>query len=138
MNLTQFVLDVENQLGYQPPPGQPLWRARVTDAAKLKRKIASKPQLYSDENLAAALEWCRINKIEVKSPLGVLNFVHLATTRTQVINARTTLDEQISEALGWERERGDVLSEIWIRRLTRAEGSARDAVYQEWQRDRRT
>ena len=137
MNAMEFVIDVENSLGWSGPDSSKPYKARIAEAGKVKRKIASRPSYFSDENIALALAYCQRNKLSVRSPVGVLNFIQQALRDAPVaqINEQI-LEERISAAIGWEREHGGAQADDWIRRLVRAEGAARQQVYDQWYQER--
>lgn len=129
--LTDFVEHVENTLGWVPPvtDKRPLWRCRQVEVVKLGRKIKERPKLYAMDNLLLAVEYCRRNKIELKSPVGVCFLVERALKEThvdEVSDLDAAVDLAISEA--WTASRDD-----WVRRLSRAVGPARADVVREWQ-----
>lgn len=127
---TQFVQHVENMLGFVLPGGKPAWKARTIEAAKLKRKRAQNPKLYSMENLALTVEWMRQHKVEAKSPAGVCWFVEDALANVRSDSQVGDLAGQLNEAIAEAAATGE--SE-WLTRLSRAQGDeARREVLAAW------
>lgn len=141
MTNVQLVELTENTLGWalEPPKHRanvPLYRLRIVEASKLKRKRATKPYLYTEQNFLLALEYCRREHISV-GPLGVLSYIERALEEANKPETFIDVEDAISQALMYEKEQKLPGHSQWIVRLTRASGpDARQAVYQEWKRER--
>lgn len=132
-----FVEYVEGALGWVPPETAttPRWKAIINEAAKVKKKVATDPVLYTWENLALTVEWLRRRKEPIKTPTSVFWRVEAALrdSATPVVPERPTdiavavqqaIDrEQAQRAPGWQG---------WVSRLTRAQGAGRQDTYNEW------
>lgn len=137
MNNVDLVQATENTLGWVPvqPGDVPLFRLRIVEAAKLKRKRATRPTYYTEANFMLALKYCRQEHVCV-SPVGVLSYVQAALERANAPQTFEDIEDGISAALTYEKEVQPPGYRQWIVRLTRASGTARRQVYEEWQRER--
>lgn len=129
MTPTAFCQLVENRLGWSPPPGGPAYRRYVVEAAKVKRKIASNPELYTWAALELAVELLARERLP-RTPIGVFSHVERALTMARL--PETDLEEQIRSAMRYEGLRGDPGG--WVTRFTRATGPYRAEVLDEWRR----
>lgn len=127
MTPTAFCELVENRLGWQAPDDVP-WRRYRVEAAKVKRKIAQAPDLYTWRNLQLAVEFCRRQQLE-RTPVGVMAYVQPALEAAA--EEDTDLEKQIYMAVRVELAKGD--PEGWVGRLTRAQGQYRAEAFREWQ-----
>lgn len=125
---------VEQTLGWAPAPdGKPLWKARAIEAAKLKRKIATNPGLYSWHNLELAVEWCRRHKETVPSPVSICWRVERALREANAPRAPRPIGDLVDEAMELEMSRLESPgAHEWVVRFTRATGDARLDVLDEW------
>jgi hypothetical protein len=141
MNYVDFVIKVENTVGWVLPLNKPVYRARAAAAGAVKKKVATKPTLYTDRNLLLALEYCRRERIQVTSPAAVLWHVEEALKQANTVEVvapvRSDLTQQIAEAVKWEHYRDDEDSSGWLMRLQRAQGGGREAVLEDWSEARR-
>ena len=128
--VTDFVIHVENQLGWTPTVTEktPLFKARNIEVAKLKRKIAEKPSLYTWHNLLTTVEYCRRKQIRVASPVAVCWKVEKALKEIGPEAPVSPVAERIQKAIAWEQAHSLPGREDWIGMLTRAAGDAREAV----------
>lgn len=119
--LVSFGVFVENTLGWVPAVTEkrPIWLVRTMEAGKLKAKIKTNPGLYTWENLALTVEYCRRKHQSVASPAAVCWFVEDALKEAY---QPTVADAQqkIDEAIAWERDHQYPDWEDWIGRLVRA------------------
>lgn len=131
---TDFIVFVENQLGWTPETSEkkPLWKARAIEVAKLKKKMATDPNLYTWDNLALAVEYLRHKRQPVTSPVAVCWFVKDALKDAVERPTLTDLGEAVQAAIDWEKRHQIPGFAEWIITLTRAHGSARGAVLDEW------
>ena len=134
-NATEFVLLVENTLGWVPDESLELWKARAIMAGRLKKAMAKKPSLYTWENLELAVELLRRQRQPVKSPIFVLYKVEEAL-KAAVVEQQRPLGDLIDEAIATERSQPSLTSQDWIDQLTRAVGKYRQDAYDEWRAER--
>jgi hypothetical protein len=128
MTPTAFCQMVENRLGWSPPDGVP-WRRYQAEAAKVKRKINTNPDLFTWRNLTLAVEFCAREHLE-RTPVGVFSYVQPALEAA--VEETTDLEDQIMQAVRVELAKGD--PDSWVGVLTRAQGRFRVEMLQEWQR----
>lgn len=126
MTPTAFCQLVENTLGWAPPPG-PAFRAYRAEAAKVKRKQATNPDLYTWDNLRLAVALLAREK-KARTPWGV--FAHVERALDLALDADDDLETQIREAIAYETRRGDPAG--WVPRFARATGGYRDQALREW------
>ena len=130
MNYMEFVKHVENTLGWVPPEGTwPRWKTLTLEAAKLKRKMATNPRLYTWDHMLLAVEMLRRSGTQVASPAAVCWHVRRALAaegeREDTGDIAAKVHLAISEAfMAGESE--------WVERLARARGDARKEVLEEW------
>lgn len=120
-----FVELVENALGwYVDPKGDtPLYIARATQASIVKKAIAKRPDLYTWHNLRLAIEYCRLKKIEVESPLDVFKYVSTAVKLGASEMPQVDLMEpEIEEII--RKELSQSSSSKWAKRFYRAPTAA--------------
>jgi hypothetical protein len=130
--LTDFVCHVENALGWLPAGRRPIYLERSMEVAKLKRKIATRPKLYTLANLMVTVEWLRRRHMAVSSPAAICWHAERALAEAEVVEVPSDLDAPFNAALVTEMtctRRHDV---DWVARLTRSSGPARWETYQEW------
>lgn len=135
---TAFIIFVENTLGWIPPVTEktPLWKARAVEAGKLNKKIKTNPRLYTWENLALAVEYCRRKKQEVRSPTALCWTVERALREAYQPADSTPVQAQVDAAIAWEQTNQLDDADTWIGRLTRAGGDGRKDVLNEWRQER--
>jgi hypothetical protein len=124
---TEFVLAVENMLGWaaEETPTKPLWKVRQVEAGKINRKRKEDPELYSWENL-------EIERIAVKSPVGVLWKVQKALAERPREERPRPLGELIEEAVAHEQSQQRAGWQEWLISLQRAQGNYREDLLREW------
>lgn len=127
MNATEYCKLVENRLGWVPPTGAPFRQYRA-EAAKVKRKIATNPDLYTWENLRLAVELLAREK-QSRTPLGVM--AHVDRALDLALDREHDVEQLIREAISYESHRGDPAG--WITRFARATGAYRAQALAEWQ-----
>lgn len=126
MNATEFCKVVENRLGWAPPAG-PGWKQYSPEAAKVKRKVATNPSLYSWDNLLLAVELL-VREKKSRSPLGV--FAHVERALDLALDKDDDIEVLIREAVAYEQHRGD--PDGWVTRFARATGGYRALALAEW------
>lgn len=130
---------VENELGWAVPSETPEIRrkALIAETAKVKRRIASMPGLYTWDNLALTVTWLK-KKRKTTTPWGVLGWVQVALrdSKTRAEQRPADIAVAISTAIATEQATRRPGYEEWVRRLTRAQGAGRQAVYEEWETER--
>lgn len=132
---TDLVLAVENTLGWLPPvrKGKPAWRVRQVEAGKLNKARKRDPERLTIENLLLALEHCRRNRIEVKSPMALIYHVDEAVEAGRDERALSDdLEQLLADAVALERAARVEGWERWVGRFTRAQGEGRREVFREW------
>jgi hypothetical protein len=133
-NATGFVVAVENTLGWAAveTPDMPLWKIRQIAAMRINKKIKTDPQLYTWENLARALDYCRRHKIAVKSPTSVLLYVEKALEEIPKPSRARPLQEMVNAAINRELGIGDAESGPGVARFSRASGPGLVTLYRDW------
>lgn len=127
MTPTDYCKIVENRLGWAPPATGPAWRRYTTEAAKVKRKIATDPSKYTWENLLLAVELL-VRERQSRTPIGV--FAHVDRALDLALDKEDDLELLIREAVEYETHRGD--PQGWVTRFARAVGGYRRLVLDEW------
>lgn len=127
-NGTEFCQLVENTLGWEPDETLPPWKVMSAEVGKLKRKMATKPKLYTWENLTLAAELLRRERKTVTSPAAVCWHVERAiraANQTVTSDIVGHIHAAVTEAfLAGEPE--------WVERLARAIGDGRYEVLEQW------
>jgi hypothetical protein len=132
-----FVVLVENQLGWLPDTDKhPLFKARAIEVAKLKRKIAERPRIYTWPNLVRTVRYCQIKKITVSSPAAVCWKVEAMLKEAGTQQTLSDVAEKVQLAIAWEQQRDLPGKDDWISQLTRTSGDYRKAVLDEWRKAR--
>lgn len=128
---TEFCQLVENKLGWAPPGHLPAFRRYQIEAAKVKRKIATNPGLFTWRNLELAVEllW---RERQPRTPIGV--FAHVERAVEKAVVSEEAVELQIREALKIEEHRGD--PDGWVTRFARATGAFRREAFEEWRASR--
>lgn len=131
MNLKEFVLIQERQLGLMLDPSIPEWKAKSVQASILRKKMESNPKLYTWENLTLTAEWMRHRRMTVTNAATICSFVERAL-RDQGDDgaASDKLSLKIQKAIAYEMSIGD--PDGWLSPLTRSFGTARGEVLAEW------
>jgi hypothetical protein len=129
-NAVEFVQAVENMLGWVPK--EPRWKTYVTEAGKVKKKIATDPDLYTFENLGLALALLQHERKSVDSPAGVLFHVERASKMGEVAAPTDDVDDDIDVLIERLSVEGD--PDGWVQRLVRASGAGRELVMDEYRR----
>lgn len=128
MSATQFVVMVENYLGWRPKGEGPTWKLERKAAAQVKRMIATNPELFTWDNLRIAIALLRREK-RAATPLGV--FFHVERALEVVADEESDLEMDIRDAMTIEAGRGD--PDGWVERFSRAVGIYRGEALAEWQ-----
>lgn len=126
MNATEFVKLVERRLGWEAPPG-PSYQVYRAEAAKVKRKIASNPDLYTWENLRLAVELLARER-QPRTPIGV--FSHVERAVDLAVEKDEDVELEIWKVISYETQRGD--PQDWGTRFARATGGYRKILLDEW------
>lgn len=129
-DLMDIILDCENRLGWSPPAGAVLWRARAGEHRKLTRAMEKRG--YTVEDLRTALAYCLRRRQAITSPMELIGLVDKARDLTPDTDPRVPLDDQIDAAVAWEAANRDGSSANWGSRLVRVAGHLRADVLQEW------
>lgn len=129
-NAIDFVRLVETRLGWVPPHTG--FNRYVAEAAKVKRKVATNPDLYTWRNLQLAVELLAREK-QPRSPLGV--FAHVPRAEEKAVESEDDLELAIREATAYEQGRGDPHG--WVTRFARATGTYRAQALTEWKESAR-
>lgn len=124
---TDLVKHIENTLGWCQPWDdlRPAWKVRSIEAGKINRAIKRNPKLYTMENLLLAVEYLRIRKQPVKSPIGVIYTVEKAIKEMPKPEKVTDLAAARERALERVRDRYPLNHPErgrWIRRLQNSKG----------------
>lgn len=123
---TEYCRLVEARLGWMPPAG-PEFRRYQAMAKRVNNRMLDEPGLFTFANLALAVELLAREKT-ARNPLGV--FAHVERAVAMAAVPELDVETQIREAAAYETERGDPAG--WVTRLTRAVGSYRQTVLNEW------
>ncbi len=128
--LMDIIYDCENRLGWSPPIGAVLWKARAAEHRKLT--MAMQRHGYDEKDLRLALNYCIRRKQPIASPLELVGIV--ATARDLAAPRERTLDlaTEQAAAIAWEQMTSDVESAHWVSRLVRSVGPVRADVLIEW------
>jgi hypothetical protein len=127
MNATEYCLVVENRLGWVPPQTKPIWAKYQAEAGKVKRKIATNPELYTWENLLLAVELL-VRERQPRTPIGV--FAHVERALDLALDKATDVEAEIQEIVAYESGLGDPAG--WVVRFARAQGGYRQLLVDEW------
>jgi hypothetical protein len=126
VNATEFCKLVENRLGWAPPAGAPYRQYRV-EAAKVKRKIATDPDLYTWDNLKLAVALLAREK-QPRTPMGV--FAHVDRALDLALDKDHDVEHEIRQVVAYESALGDPAG--WVTRFARATGQYREMALNEW------
>lgn len=135
-NATEFVELVSNRLGWLPPGNKERWREIAIEAHKVKNKIATKPRLYTWENLELAVELLYREREQPVSPAAVCWQVERALNLSVVDDSRKSIDAEVEEAVAAEVAAGD--PDGWAVRFARSFGAGRVEVLNAWRKERGT
>lgn len=130
MNAIEFVKIVEARLGWMPPSSHNVRMGHtryVAEAAKVKRKAATKPDLYTWDNLLLAVELL-VRERQPRTPVGV--FAHVERALAMAVEVEDDLETAIRDATAYEVQRGD--PDGWETRFARAVGHYRSLALAEW------
>jgi hypothetical protein len=127
--LSEFILYVENTLGWAPPENQERWVSYGIEARKLKRKMATNPDLYTLDNLVLAVALLRHERKPVRSPVAVCSHVERAIKLAAAPETTSDLAGKIHQAIIEAFTAGDT---TWVERLAAAHGTARRETLNAW------
>lgn len=130
MSSTAFCKYVENRLGWSPP-NAPYKYKYMAEAKRVEENIADNPELFTYDNLKAAVELLARER-KFSRPSGV--FVHVVRALNLVRDKEVDLDIDIRHAMSIEAAMGDPNG--WVERLARAVGPYRTQALQEWRSGR--
>lgn len=127
------VVACEQRLGWFPLKGGVL-KARITEAGKLKKKLAEDPRITC-EDLMLAVELSVRQRRAVKSPMALFYRVEDAKKLAAPAAPTQDLTVAVEHALEVEygRDSSDPQRREWIGRLTRSNGEWRREVLAEWE-----
>ncbi len=123
----------ENELGWAPKDGTPVWRWRAAYCVRLED--AMKRYGHTTEDIRAAIAYCKTTKTRVEGPGQLARHVGEALTRLADPDERELADDlgqQIQAAIDWESGHGEPDREYWITRLVRSVGPGRADTLTEW------
>lgn len=143
-NATEIVILAENRLGYTHPTHTakgaeiPLWKARMTQASVLNRKIKENPHLYTWENLELAIEYAWRKRLPLKTVAGLCWLVQDAVKLAAVKEDKKAVSTTVEDAITWEMSHPELPDhDLWLRRLVRSQGRERLETLAEWEESRR-
>ena len=129
--LMDIITGCENQLGWSPPPGAPLYKSRAAEHRKLS--LAMSRHNYTTHDLKLALAYCKRRRQPVTSPLELTWYITKARELAAAEpSAPGALDVGVRTAIEWENANPDDISDAWITRLVRSFGPARARTLSEW------
>lgn len=130
---TDLVVMVENTLGWLPDHMRygSVWKARSIEAGKINKKLKANPQVTLAD-LELALEYCWRKREPVASPVALFWRVDDAKAMANEPSTISVLSATVETAVEWEMSHDMPEKELWVGRLTRAHGSARDDVLRDW------
>lgn len=136
-----YVLYVEGRLGWSGLAGTTEQRRKflIVETSKVKRRIATAPELYTWKNLQLAVDHMHREHLYGYGPMGAFAFVAEAVKadRRSREAKPTDLGKAVQDAIALEQDMQLDGHEHWIRRLVRSSGPARQEVLDEWATDRR-
>lgn len=124
----RFLQHVSNTLGWLPR--SPNQRRQMVDKVNAAR--AENPALLTWDNLYLTVEYLRVKRTTVGSPMFVLQAVKEALTETYTPPVLSDIAVLIEEAIGHEQSTRRPGWDDWAGRLFRAAGSGRQEAYDEW------
>lgn len=128
MSPTQFVVMVQNELGWRPTGEGPAWKHERKAAAQVKQMITTNPELFTWDNLRLAIALLKRER-KAATPLHV--FFHVERALSVAADEEMDLEIDIREAVAIEAGRGD--PDGWVERFSRAVGIYRGEALAEWQ-----
>jgi hypothetical protein len=126
VNATEYCKLVENRLGWAPP-GIYGWKKYAAEAAKVKRKIATDPNLFTWDNLMLAVELL-VREKQPRTPIGV--FAHVDRALDLALDKDHDIEHEIRGVVAYESALGDPAG--WVTRFARATGQYREMALNEW------
>jgi len=142
-NVTDIVILTENTLGLTHPDmtktGRPipLFKARAAAAGALKRKMAERPNLYTLHNLELTVEYLRRKRKPVRSAAALCWIVEDALRFANEAEQKSELSTTVETATSWLLAHPEFPQQtLWMRRLTRAQGSQREETLAEFEEAR--
>lgn len=123
-----FVKHVENTLGWAPFSG----KHRKLIVAGVVQRRSENLQLFTWDNLYLTVEWLRVRRMTIKSPLYVFFKVEQALVKGIVPDAPSDIADLIQRAIEHEREFEREGWDDWTERLSRVTGRYRQDTYDEW------
>lgn len=129
--VARLVLSCENTLGWQPPAGEPLTKARARVTRQILRQLEEQPDLTLHD-LKLAIELMRERRMTLFSPASLIHFVAEARDRGASTDVQGPLELQVQAAKRWELEHELPGYDDWLTRLVRARGDFRADVLDEW------
>lgn len=134
-NATAVVVLCENLFGCgttEAANGIPVYKTRAMEAGKLNAAMKRDPKKVTLVNLELAANYCFEKRIPIKTPYGLVYKIEEALKLIESPELTSDLGESVQRALAWEADTQDSESTLWIQRLTRAHGDARQQVLDDW------
>lgn len=125
----------EQELGWVPDPAVALWRARMVAAGRLNQAIKKDPLRLTRRNLELAVALLRRERQPIASPMLLVHKVDEAV-KAAAAEPQQSVSQLMEAAVAQEMGMGDARASFWIGRLTRAAGSGRTQVYEQWRAER--
>lgn len=124
---TSFCTYVEAELGWDNPNAFKGYQSYMTEAAKVKRKIATRPDLYTWKNLQLAVQLLK-REHQTRTPVGV--FAHVERAQESATADDIPVEVDVQRAIAAEQLRGD--PDGWIGRFMRAAPAFQTQLLMEW------
>lgn len=124
---TSFCQLVETELGWDNPQWFKGKRAYMVEAAKVKRMIAARPDLYTWGNLKLAVQLLKREQ-QTRTPVGV--FAHVVRALEAAAAPEVSIEVDVQRAIAVEQLRGD--PDGWIGRFMRAAPAFQAQLLMEW------
>lgn len=110
--------------------GEPFWKWRLRQVSLLRKKMAQN-RLTTDDVLLCA-EYCQAHKERALTFDGLFRHYYDAVRWRKQLESPEHLEQEIAEAIAYERALAGGEDTIWSVRLIRAHPSRRREVYEEW------
>jgi hypothetical protein len=132
MTLMQILIECENKLGWIPDVGRgrDIHQARAITHRVVS--IALSKRLYSVDDLALALAYCKRKRQPINHPLQLIPLIAEARTLAGPKARPIGLDIRQGEAIAWEQQRQDDDSSYWIGRIVNSLNAGLEDVLAEW------
>lgn len=138
-NYVDLVKYIENTLGWTWPweDTRPPWKIRSIEAGKIK-KVAQKRKLKVSD-LVTTVDWMRVNRMPVESPVGVVYFVERALKEVGKEQRIDDVEQAVAATLREVEQSNlpEARKREWSGRLRRVRGVAALDLVGEWRSGRR-